>query len=207
MKKDSFKVELDKFENDNIRVSAETMLEMLPDYFFEIPASSSGRFHPAFSLGEGGLVRHVKVAMRLLEEIFRDEVFGTYDSHTKDLMRMALLLHDGFKSGVVYSGHTNPDHPVIMHDFILKNKEKLLINEKDAEFVANLILSHMGPWNKDKDGHEIMPVPKTREERIIHECDYFASRNFLNVHFIDNEIADSAERGKVFQKKENEVTN
>ena len=59
----------------------------------------------------------------------------------------------------------------------------------------------------DKDGHEIMPVPKTREERIIHECDYFASRNFLNVHFIDNEIADSAERGKVFQKKENEVTN
>ena len=205
MKKDIFKVELDKFKDNDIRVSAETILEMMPDYFYEIPASSSGKYHPAFSLGDGGLVRHVKVAMRILEEMFKNSVYGTYDDHTKDLMRMALLLHDGFKSGVVYSGHTNADHPVIMHDFIIKNKDKLLISEKDAQFVASLILCHMGPWNTDKEGKEIMPVPKTREEIIVHTCDYFASRNFLNVHFIDNEIADSVERGKVIEKKGNET--
>ena len=205
MGKEVFNVELERIKNDNVRVSAESILDMLPDYFYEIPASSSGKYHPEFSLGEGGLVRHVKVAMRVLEEMFRDEAFGTYDDYTKDLMRMALLLHDGFKSGVVYSGHTNSDHPVIMSDFIKNNQDKLLITEKDAEFVSRLILTHMGPWNTDKEGKEIMPVPKTREELLIHLCDYMASRNFLNVYFKNNEIADSAEREKVFVKEVNEV--
>ena len=84
MKKDVFNVELNKFENDNVRKSAEIILNMLPDYFYEIAASSSGKYHPLFSLNEGGLVRHVKVAMRILEEMFKDEVFGTYDSYKKD---------------------------------------------------------------------------------------------------------------------------
>ena len=72
MKKDVFNVELEKFENEDVRKSTEVILEMLPDYFYEIPASLSGKYHPAFSLSKGGLVRHVKVAMRILEEMFRN---------------------------------------------------------------------------------------------------------------------------------------
>lgn len=196
MKKDVFKVELDKIKDDNVRYSTEIILEMLPDYFYKIPASSSGKYHPLFSLGEGGLVRHVKVALRILEEMFRDEVFGVYDEYTKDLMRMALMLHDGFKSGLNNIGHTCSEHPVIMSDFILNNKEKLLISENDSKFVSDLIRSHMGPWNKDKEGNVIMPVPKTNEELLIHLCDYIASRNFLNVSFENNEIVDSVNRDK-----------
>lgn len=170
---------------------------MLPDYFYEIPASSSGKYHPSFSLGEGGLVRHVKVAMRILEEMFRDEAFGKYDDYTKDLIRMALILHYGFKSGMTNSGHTCREHPVIMSKFILDNKDKLSISEEDAKFVSSLIITHMGPWNEDKAGNVIMPVPKTREELLVHLCDYMASRNFLNVYFENNEICDSVDREKV----------
>ena len=54
----------------------------------------------------------------------------------------------------------------------------------------------MGPWNKDKEGNVIMPVPKTNEELLIHLCDYIASRNFLNVSFENNEIVDSVNRDK-----------
>lgn len=197
MKKDAFKVELDKIKNNNVRYSTEIILEMLPDYFYKIPASSSGKYHPLFSLGEGGLVRHVKVALRILEEMFKDEAFGVYDEYTKDLMRMALMLHDGFKSGINNMGHTCSEHPVIMSDFILNNKENLLISENDSKFVSDLIRSHMGPWNKDKEGNVIMPVPKTNEELLIHLCDYIASRNFLNVAFENNEIVDSVNRNKV----------
>ena len=203
MKKEVFNTELNRFENENVRISTENILDMIPDYFYEVPASSSGRFHPAFSLGEGGLVRHVKVAMRVLEEMFRDEAFGTYDSYTRDLIRMALLLHDGFKSGLVNSGHTVSEHPVIMSTFIKDNRDKLLISEEEANFVSSLIISHMGPWNKDKNGNEIMPVPKTREELLVHLCDYIASRNFLNVSFEDNEIVDSASREKKLSLGEN----
>ena len=196
MKKDVFKVELDRFKNQNVRSSAETILEMIPDYFYEVPASSTGKNHPAFSLGEGGLVRHVKVAMRVLEEMFRDEAFGTYDDYTKDLIRMALILHDGFKSGLTNSGHTCLEHPVIMSEFILNNTDQLSISEEDAQFVSNLILTHMGPWNKDADGNVIMPVPQTREELLVHLCDYMSSRRFIDVCFENNEISDSANREK-----------
>ena len=201
MKKDVFNVELDRIKNDNVRESTETVLEMIPDYFYEIPASSSGKYHPIFSLGDGGLVRHVKVAMRVLEEMFRDSAFGEYDDYTKDLIRMSLLLHDGFKSGLTNSGHTCSEHPVLMSNFILENKDKLSISEDDSKFVASLILTHMGPWNTDKQGNVIMPVPKTREELLVHLCDYIASRNFLNVSFEDNEITDSVNRDKVLSMK------
>ena len=87
MKKDVFNVELSKINDEEIRKSTETILELMPDYFFEIPASTSGRFHPDFSLGEGDLVRHVKVACRVGEELFRDNVFCPFDEHKKDLIR------------------------------------------------------------------------------------------------------------------------
>ena len=50
---------------------------------------------------------------------------------------------------------------------------------------------------------EIMPVPKTREELLVHLCDYIASRNFLNVAFKDNEIVDSVDRPKKLTLKRN----
>lgn len=196
MKGEVFKTELDKIENCNVRKSTEIILNLLPDYFYKVPASSSGKYHPAYALGEGGLVRHVKVAMRVLEEIFKDDVFGIFDDYTKDLMRMALLLHDGFKRGKIDSGHTVPEHPVIMANFILENKDKLLINEDDAIFVSSMIISHMGPhWN---DKHKFLPTPQTDEEKVIHYCDLFASRDFFDVHFDENDqILDSVtERSK-----------
>lgn len=189
-----FDVELARIKDERVAISAAMVLDMLPDYFFEIPASSSGKYHPAFSLGEGGLVRHVKVAMRILEEIFRDKAFGEFSDYKKDLMRMALLLHDGFKSGIENSGHTCSEHPILMADFILEQQKGLFISEEDAEFVASLIRCHMGPWNTNKEGKVIMPVPRTKEEKIVHLCDYIASRNFLNVTFKDNEIVDSVDR-------------
>jgi hypothetical protein len=196
-RKEVFRTELNNFKDEDVRKSTEIVLDMLPLYFYSVPASSSGKYNPAFSLGEGGLVRHVKVAMRILEEMYRDTAFGEYDDHTKDLIRMALILHDGFKSGLTNTGHTCREHPVIMSDFLIQNRDKLLISTEDTAFVSRLVRSHMGPWNTDKNGKVIMPVPKTREELLVHLCDYMASRNFLNVYFKDNEISDSAERDKV----------
>lgn len=195
MNNNVFNVELNNFKDENIRKSTQTVLDMIPDYFYEVPASSSGKYHPAFALGEGGLVRHVKVAMRVLEEIFRDSAFGEFDDHSKDLMRMSLLLHDGFKSGLENTGRTVSEHPILMSDFLINNKDKLLMSEEDIKYVASLIICHMGPWNTDKQGNVIMPVPQTREELIIHLCDYMASRNFLNVTFKDGEITNSADEG------------
>ena len=200
MKKEYLKTELEKINNENIKKSTELILDLLPDYFYTMPASTSGKYHPIFSLGEGGLVRHIKVACRILEEMFNNESFSTYSEYEKDLIRMALILHDGFKSGKTYSNHTAVEHPLLMADFIKENLNLLFISEEDVKYVSRIISSHMGPWTKDREGNEVLPKPKNKEELLVHLCDYIASRNFLNVYFENNEICDSVNREKTKRK-------
>ena len=199
-----FSTELNYIKDENIRNSAIYLLELLPDYFYTMPASTSGKYHPDFSLGEGGLVRHTKAAVRIAVELFRDNVFNEfeYGERTHDLIIMALLLHDGFKQGFVAGGHTAYDHPLIAAEFVFQNMTKLPMKQLDALQVRRMIASHMGPWNVDKTGTIILPVPKRDDEAFVHLCDYMASRNFLNINFVDNEIVDTVERGqaKVLKK-------
>jgi len=194
MKKENLNIELSRITDENIKKSTEIILDLLPDYFYIMPASTSGKYHPQFSLGEGGLVRHIKVACRILEEMFKNESFCYYDDYKKDLIRMSLILHDGFKSGKTYSNHTSVDHPLLMANFIEDNQDKLLLKKEDINFVTRLISTHMGPWNKDREGNEVLPKPTAKEELLVHLCDYIASRNFLNVYFENNEICDSVKR-------------
>ena len=186
-----FRTELNRSNDEAVRGSTETLLDMLPDYFYTMSASTSGKYHPSFALGNGGLVRHTKMAEYILEEMFKNSVFAPHGEYTKDLMRMAILLHDGFKSGLTYSEHTDINHPIIMANFILDNKNELSISESDALFVYDLISTHMGPWTKDKHGNKVLDEPKTREQILIHLCDYIASRKGIDAHFIDNELVDS----------------
>ena len=195
-KSDIFNTELNYILDDRIRESTIFLLNNLPDYFFTMPASTSGRFHPDFSLGLGGLVRHTKAAVRIAIELFRDNVFNTFEfkEHKQDLIIMALILHDGLKQGWNEEGHTKFDHPLLVSKFILDNCCNLSMSHEDIITVVRLINSHMGPWNKDKDGHEVLPLPVLYDEKFVHACDYLASRNFLNITFVNNEIVDSLNR-------------
>jgi len=49
-----FKKELSYIKNSKYLESAKVMLELLPDYFFSIPASSTGKYHPSFAQGDMG---------------------------------------------------------------------------------------------------------------------------------------------------------
>lgn len=191
MKSDVFKTELNFIKDSRIRKSTETILEMLPDYFFEIPASSTGKYHPDFSLGNQGLVRHVKVAVRFAKELLDNPNIGDkYTNTEKDIMIMALILHDGLKSGLVHNRYTQANHPTLIKNFVLENKDKIELSENELELFAKVVESHMGPWNKDYEGNEILPVPKTKCENFVHMCDYLSSKKFLNVKFSGNEITD-----------------
>ena len=187
-KSEVFKKELERIKDDNIRKDTIYLLNKLPDYFYEMPASTTGKYHPKFSLNEGGLVRHVKVALQIGEELFNDKSLCVFDEHKKDLIRMAIMLHDGLKKGLEKSEYTTFSHPVDMANFILENKDNLSMKNSDIKTVARLISSHMGPWNVDKRTNVVLPLPKRKDEKFVHLCDYIASRRFLDVEFKDNEI-------------------
>ena len=130
MKHEVFKTELGFIKDERIRKSCEIILDMLPDYFYEIPASSTGKYHPEFSLGECGLVRHVKVATRLAKELLDNPCIGDkYTENEKDIMIFTLILHDGLKSGLVHNRYTQANHPTLIKNFVNDNKEKINLKE------------------------------------------------------------------------------
>lgn len=182
-----FKTELNYINDSEVRKSLIVMLELLPDYFFKVAASSTGKYHPAYATGDGGLLRHSKAAMRIGFELLNDPAIGDkYTSMEKDIMLMGLLIHDGLKLGIPESKYTKFDHPILMANYIEENKDKLTISDKDRELLESVIKTHMGPWTTDYNGNEVLEKPKTKYQNFVHMCDYLASRKCLLVPFDEN---------------------
>lgn len=187
----SFSKELEYIKSDRIRKSCSKMIELLPDYFFVVAAASTGKYHPEYAQGEGGLLRHTKAAVRIAYELLSDPTIGDkYTTDEKDLMIMGLLLHDGLKHGLPEEKYTKYDHPILMADYIMDNEEVLELEIPEIEFVMDVIKTHMGPWTIDYNGNEILEKPKTKYQNFVHMCDYLASRKCILLPFDkDNNIS------------------
>ncbi len=168
------------------------LINNLPDYFFKVAASSTGKYHPEFSLGDGGLLRHTKAAIRIAYELLNDScIGGKYSNREKDLMIIALALHDGIKHGNPEEKFTRADHPLLACKYIRDYKNNLKMKDEDIDFICEVIESHMGPWNTHPyTKEEILPIPKNKFQSFVHMCDYLASRKFLDIKFENNEIVD-----------------
>jgi hypothetical protein len=188
-KQEQLKREVSYIRNPKYRENANRLIELLPDYFFEVPASSTGKYHPSYTLGDGGLVRHVKAAVRIGHELLENPITGgKFTNDEKDLIILALILHDGLKSGLVKQKYTQVDHPLLVSNYIKDNKDKLSLTDNEILALTNMIESHMGIWNKDYNGNEVLPIPVNKYQKFVHMCDYLASRKFLEVPFENNEI-------------------
>lgn len=185
-----FKTELGYIRDEKYRKDAEFLITKLPDYFFEIPASSTGKYHPSFAASKSGLVKHTKVAVRIAHELLENEtVGGKFSLREKDLIIIALILHDGLKSGLEKNKYTQFDHPLLVSKYIMEQKESLLMDVDDIRFVCSSIESHMGQWNYDSYAQkEVLPKPVNASQRFVHMCDFLSSKKFLDVKFNELEI-------------------
>lgn len=183
-----FNVEIGWIADEKLREFCKTAVSGLPDYFFEVAASSTGKYHPEYALGSGGLVRHTKAAVKIAHELLQLEMFQKkYTSEEQDLILIALILHDGRKHGVEKSKYTVAEHPVLAADYIKEVNEKTsLLTEEQECILAGLIRSHMGQWNTDRYGNVLMPKPVTPMQKFVHLCDYLASRKYLLFDFGDH---------------------
>lgn len=188
----TFEKELKWIKNKDIRKFAIEMVASLPDYFFTVAASSTGKYHPSYSLGEGGLVRHTKAAVLIAKTLLDLEQYkNEYSDENRDIIFTALLLHDGVKHGIDGGRYSVATHPAEMVKFIHSNEKicKTIMGadgEEDEllECICECIQTHMGEWNADyKTKKVILPKPITSMEKFVHMCDYLASRKFLEVNF------------------------
>ena len=173
--------------NNDIREFAKVLVDGLPDYIWHVGASSTGKYHPAYSLGEGGLMRHQIAVVRFLNFFFELEQYNTqFTSREMDLMRVAGLVHDGRKSGeqsdYERSKFTKFDHPVQMAN-VVRGFDGKYLNNNELEFIAHCIESHMGQWNTDRKSSVVLDKPKDGYQYFVHLADYLASRKDLTVAF------------------------
>lgn len=175
-----FEQELALIKNDDIRAKTEEVLNQVHSKFFTAAASSTGKYHPQYALGEGGLLRHTKAAVGIFESLMGLDMMDVFSDDMKDYMRAALILHDTCKSGMDWeSRYTVHEHPVLAQQLV----HKVAGDCEYAEIVGNLIATHMGQWNTNFRSRIILPVPQTDAAKLVHMCDYLASRKFLEYVF------------------------
>lgn len=171
---------------------AEFLIDQLDDYWFIKPASSTGKYHPKFNNGEGGLVRHsLNVCMwwQQMYRAFEQELMsfsGRDDIY--DLGLIACLFHDAKKYGDAEenSRWVKKDHDVKSMEWFLHNVEiyehtnDMNFDNKAINYIANAIDHHNGPWSTHG-------APRTLFERLVFICDYASSQKIheaevFNVH-------------------------
>ena len=87
-----FSTEINYLKNESNKEDLAYLINLLPDYFFTIPASSTGKYHPKFASTTHGLVKHTKVAVRIAHDLF--EINHNFTEEEKDLIIMALVMHN-----------------------------------------------------------------------------------------------------------------
>lgn len=174
-----FKRELAFIKSEEVKEKVKELIGKLPDYFFSVGASSTGKHHPNYAQGKGGLIRHTQAAARIANDLLNLEMFKGL-SEEKDHIIAALLLHDGLKHGENHEPYSRADHPIIMSNFIMNELE----GSELAYILSDLVLTHMGQWNTGhRSKEEIMPKPTSKIQSFVHLCDYLASRKFFEFNF------------------------
>lgn len=183
-----FDREINYIKDPVLRGDASYLVGILPDYFFEVDASSTGKYHPKYAQGEMGLARHVKAAVKMAVELLEDPIINkSYTEKDRDLIILALIIHDGLKYGKVKTDkYTKFDHPILISNYVKENKDNLKMAEEDMKKLCAMVESHMGPWNTSNYSEVVLPLPKAPCEKFVHMCDYLASRRFINLDFDEN---------------------
>lgn len=118
-------------------------LMQVPESFFTAPASSSGKHHPNFAQGEGGLLRHTLATM---EHASRYADFLGLDEYERVLAVVAAMLHDTYKGGTSDEWtHTVSDHGEIAADFI---RHYDFAADEGTDEIASAVEVHMGRWSR-----------------------------------------------------------
>lgn len=177
-KSEHFERELSLIKDPVLRDMTREYLDMwVPEYFWKIGASSSGKYHPIFSQGNGGLVRHTKAVVMFAEELLKMSSYAYMREEYKDYVICACIIHDTCKYGseaemdkTAYAEHA----PNAANLFDMFCREVWV--RPASELLLGAVRSHMGQWSTDKEDR-----PFTQIDRCVHMADYMASRSFIDI--------------------------
>lgn len=193
-----FEKHLKMIKSAVIRDFTEYCLVRFPNYFWTLPASTSGRRHG----GEETLIDHIQGCLFLAECVI-DQMNDVWTKRQKDQLISALILHDGWrchgttdeecryteemleKKGIEEKTRllgklcTDPEHPEAGYREVLRlaleyNREnpQAPINTKDLSIIGKAVRCHYGPWTKTPNIPFSLDWPFSSVVMQVHNIDY-----------------------------------
>ena len=177
MKHDIFNEQLRQIKDNDIQAFTMLVLDLADDKFYNLPASSTGKYHPESSLKHAGLISHTKQVFDIALSML-DTRLPLFDCN-RDVVLSACLLHDIYK----YDPQTNSRYTLRSH--AIKAVEWIKGNKDIQQFMSvyhpapmwylkilGAIHSHNGVFSTEYQGSF------NTEQSIVHTADYIASRKW-----------------------------
>ena len=148
-------------------------MKLAPSYIWEIPSSSSGKYHRTDEITLGGLVIHIKRVFEAARKI--SESLGLSD-RDRDMLLVAALLHDTAKYGYtdeIFNDLTRRWGYYYRHPELVRIMTEGLAEKYDFyDDVLALVEGHSGRWSNE--GFK----PETEMQWLMHLADYFAAQRY-----------------------------
>ena len=88
---------VEKIKGTDAIAAVSDSLKLVPEYYWYVPSSTTGRWHPKDEREPGGKVLHVCRVVKLLETFI--EIYSIPEEYS-DLLISAAILHDAFFCGL-----------------------------------------------------------------------------------------------------------
>ena len=181
-----FEKEIDYMEIEDIKDFFKKAITLVPDYFFEVPAASSGKFHSVLECGFGGLVYHTRSVAKVANYLVNLQQYKSkLNEIEKDSVICAALLHDCIKHDWENkTGFSVHQHPILAAEFV-KTDSRLdeILSDEIRTMIGDAVASHSGEWTTSKRSKVVLPSPQTLVQELVHLSDYIASRGDIHILF------------------------
>ena len=169
-----FETELNLITNNEIRELIVDILRFAPRYFWQVPSSTSAKYHPPDENKVGGKLLHTKRAVYIAYQLARMHDLSKLET---DLLIGAMIIHDICSQGSanIPSQRTEPDHPLLVRKITTDLEQRPYYDD-----VMSIVETHMGRWG---------PIPpKSELQNLAHISDYISSRKevVINVRYDSN---------------------
>ena len=173
-----FKKLLDNFETQDMRLYCEDMIEQIPDYIFDMPSSTSGKYHNKTQCQPHGQVYHILMFAEILNYLLalKCNKAKFKSPQQRDAMRCVPIFHDAIKCGWDGSQYTVHEHPMLAGQWIRETHVEHDIDDTIKERIARMAERHSGEWTTNKRSAVVLPEPENEMEILVHECDILSSR-------------------------------
>lgn len=179
---------LNQFETEEIRLYCEDMIQLIPDYIFLIPSSTSMKYHNKTQCQTHGQLYHIIMFGTIMNYILglkyvRENIVTT--PVERDCLRCTPIFHDAIKCGfdADVNSYSVFEHPLLAGKWVRETDVEHNISKELKEFIASLCESHSGEWTTSKKSKEVLPEPETNAAFLVHLSDYLSSRENLDMTY------------------------